>query len=205
MFARAPCAACRDHKTLARIYNGGSLFKTHEDCLMRAVPADMAVIEMSAAGGPEVLIPGRRPVPAPSAGEVLIRVDSAGVNGPDIMQRKGLYPPPPGASDLLGLEVAGEIVALGNGVSGWSVGDTVDGSHQRRRLRRILCRRCAPLPADPQRRIAARCRRLAGDLLHGVEQHLHGGRPPGRRDPARARRRRRHWHHGNPTRQGLWG
>ena len=92
---------------------------------MRAVPADMAVIEMSAAGGPEVLVPGRRPVPAPSAGEVLIRVEAAGVNGPDLMQRKGLYPPPPGASDLLGLEVAGEIVALGEGVDGWSVGDQV--------------------------------------------------------------------------------
>jgi putative PIG3 family NAD(P)H quinone oxidoreductase len=92
---------------------------------MRGLPGDMAVIEMSAAGGPDVLVPGRRPVPAPSAGEVLIRVEAAGVNGPDLMQRKGLYPPPPGASDLLGLEVAGEIVALGDGVTGWSVGDRV--------------------------------------------------------------------------------
>jgi putative PIG3 family NAD(P)H quinone oxidoreductase len=90
-----------------------------------AVPADMAVIEMSAAGGPEVLTPGRRPVPRPAAGEVLIRVEAAGVNGPDLMQRKGLYPAPPGASDLLGLEVAGVIVALGDGVAGWAKGDTV--------------------------------------------------------------------------------
>src|SRR3712207_5291858 len=101
---------------------------------MRAVPADMAVIEMSAAGGPEVLVPARRPVPSPSAGEVLIRVEAAGVNGPDLMQRKGLYPAPPGASDLLGLEVAGEIVALGDGVTGWSVGDTATGRWEERRV-----------------------------------------------------------------------
>jgi NADPH:quinone reductase len=92
---------------------------------MQAVPADMAVIEMSAAGGPEVLVLGRRPVPRPAAGEVLIRVAAAGVNGPDLMQRKGLYPAPPGASDLLGLEVSGEIVALGEGAGGWSVGEAV--------------------------------------------------------------------------------
>src|SRR5688572_12803392 len=92
---------------------------------MRSLPGDMAVIEMSAAGGTDVLVPGRRPVPVPSAGEVLIRVEAAGVNGPDLMQRKGLYPPPPGASDLLGLEAAGEIVALGDSVTGWSVGDRV--------------------------------------------------------------------------------
>ena len=92
---------------------------------MRAVPADMAVIEMSAAGGPEVLVPGRRSVPRAAQGEVLIRVEAVGVNGPDMMQRKGLYPPPPGASDLLGLEVAGEIVAVGDDVTSWSVGDKV--------------------------------------------------------------------------------
>ncbi|HEY7384045.1 MAG TPA: NAD(P)H-quinone oxidoreductase [Beijerinckiaceae bacterium] len=92
---------------------------------MRAVPADMAVVEMSAAGGPDVLMSGRRPVPQPQAGEVLIRVEAAGVNGPDLMQRRGLYPAPAGASDLLGLEVSGEIVGLGARVSQWSVGDTV--------------------------------------------------------------------------------
>ena len=92
---------------------------------MRTVPAEMAAIDMSAAGGPEVLAAVRRPVPQPASGEVLIRVAAAGVNGPDLMQRKGLYPAPPGASDLLGLEVAGEIVALGAGVTGWAVGDAV--------------------------------------------------------------------------------
>jgi NADPH:quinone reductase len=89
------------------------------------IPAAMAVVEMSSAGSPEVLIPGRRPVPRPAPGEVLLRVEAAGVNGPDLMQRKGLYPPPPGASDLLGLEVAGEIVALGDGATRWSVGEQV--------------------------------------------------------------------------------
>ena len=92
---------------------------------MRTVPAEMAAIDMSAAGGPEVLAAVRRPVPQPASGEVLIRVAAAGVNGPDLMQRKGLYPAPPGASDLLGLEVAGEIVALGAGVTGWTVADAV--------------------------------------------------------------------------------
>jgi NADPH2:quinone reductase len=86
---------------------------------------EMTVIEISQSGGPEVLVPARRPVPQPSPGQVLIRIASAGVNGPDIMQRQGRYAPPPGASDLPGLEVAGEVAALGTGVSRWAVGDRV--------------------------------------------------------------------------------
>jgi putative PIG3 family NAD(P)H quinone oxidoreductase len=93
--------------------------------MTQAVPPDMAIVEMSSAGRPEVLVPGRRAVPHPGSGEVLIRVEAAGVNGPDLMQRKGLYPPPPGASDILGLEVAGEIVAVGDGASRWSVSEQV--------------------------------------------------------------------------------
>jgi NADPH2:quinone reductase len=89
------------------------------------LPADMMVVEAAGAGGPEVLTQKRRSLPAPQPGEVLIEVAAAGVNGPDIMQRKGLYPAPKGASDLLGLEVAGKVVAVGEGVSGWSVGDHV--------------------------------------------------------------------------------
>jgi NADPH:quinone reductase len=92
---------------------------------MKAVPAEMAAVEMLSAGGPEVLKLGRRAVPAPGSGEVLIRVHAAGVNGPDIVQRKGLYPPPTGASDLLGLEVAGEVVTVGAGASRWQPGDLV--------------------------------------------------------------------------------
>jgi putative PIG3 family NAD(P)H quinone oxidoreductase len=82
----------------------------------------MKAVEISTAGGPEVLKPTERPVPQPAKGEVLIKVAAAGVNGPDIMQRKGLYPAPPGASDLPGLEISGEVVALGEGVSEWSLG-----------------------------------------------------------------------------------
>lgn len=89
------------------------------------LPATMKVIEMSGPGGPEVLRLADRPLPQTKAGEVLIRVAATGVNGPDLMQRKGLYPAPAGASDLLGLEVAGEIVALGEQVTRWSVGDKV--------------------------------------------------------------------------------
>ncbi|WP_245893393.1 NAD(P)H-quinone oxidoreductase [Devosia naphthalenivorans] len=89
------------------------------------LPNEMAVVEMRAPGGPEVLVLGRRQVPAPAAGEVLIEVAAAGVNGPDMMQRKGLYPPPAGASDLMGLEVSGIIVAVGAGVTAWAVGDSV--------------------------------------------------------------------------------
>jgi NADPH2:quinone reductase len=85
----------------------------------------MKAVEIASAGGPEALKPIERPVPRPVAGEVLIKVAAAGVNGPDIMQRKGLYPAPPGASDLPGLEVSGEIVVLGEGVQRWSPGDKV--------------------------------------------------------------------------------
>ena len=85
----------------------------------------MKAVEISAPGGPDVLKPTKRPVPQPQKNEVLIKVAAAGVNGPDIMQRKGLYPAPPGASDLPGLEVAGEVVAVGQAVSRWAVGDEV--------------------------------------------------------------------------------
>lgn len=89
---------------------------------MSALPDSMTVVEMTAPGGPEVLIPGTRPLPACGAGEVLIRVTAAGVNGPDMVQRRGHYPPPKGASDLLGLEVSGEVVACGDGVTQWRPG-----------------------------------------------------------------------------------
>jgi putative PIG3 family NAD(P)H quinone oxidoreductase len=85
----------------------------------------MAVVEIAAPGGPEQLKPALRPVPQPGVGEVLVRVAASGVNRPDIMQRQGRYPPPPGASDLPGMEIAGEIVALGPQVSGLSVGDKI--------------------------------------------------------------------------------
>jgi NADPH:quinone reductase len=90
-----------------------------------SVPLEMTVIEIAAPGGPEQLKVARRPVPQPGDEEVLVRVAAAGVNRPDVMQRQGRYPPPAGASDLPGLEIAGEIVALGPKVSGLSIGDKV--------------------------------------------------------------------------------
>jgi len=85
----------------------------------------MRAIEISAPGGPEVLRVTQRPVPTPAASEVLIEVAAAGVNRPDLLQRKGGYPPPPGASDIPGLEVAGTIVAAGAGANTWKTGDRV--------------------------------------------------------------------------------
>jgi NADPH2:quinone reductase len=85
----------------------------------------MRVVEISQPGGPDVLRPAIRPVPEPLAGEILIRIHAAGVNRPDALQRAGAYDPPPGASDLPGLECAGEVAAVGPGGSKWSVGDRV--------------------------------------------------------------------------------
>jgi NADPH2:quinone reductase len=85
----------------------------------------MLAIRIAAPGGPDVLTPGREPVPQPGPGDVLIRVAAAGVNGPDLAQRRGHYAPPPDASPLPGLEVAGEIVAMGADVTGMTIGDRV--------------------------------------------------------------------------------
>lgn len=90
-----------------------------------AIPETMTAVEITTPGGPEVLKPTTRPTPKPADGEVLIKVAAAGINRPDVLQRMGVYPPPPGASDLPGLEVAGTIAAVGAGVTGWKPGDTV--------------------------------------------------------------------------------
>ncbi|WP_315783595.1 NAD(P)H-quinone oxidoreductase [Bradyrhizobium sp. SZCCHNPS1003] len=92
---------------------------------MEQLPTQMTVVAISQPGGPEVLKPETRPVPKPGPGEILIKVKAAGVNRPDVAQRSGSYPPPPGASDLPGLEVAGEVVALGEGAVRHKLGDTV--------------------------------------------------------------------------------
>ena len=89
------------------------------------LPAQMTAMAISEPGGPLVLKPEKRDLPQLGQGEILIRVKAAGVNRPDIQQRKGLYPPPPGASDLPGLEAAGEVAALGEGVHRWQLGDQV--------------------------------------------------------------------------------
>jgi putative PIG3 family NAD(P)H quinone oxidoreductase len=89
------------------------------------LPTAMSAIEIVRPGGPEVLTPTTRPVPKPGAGELLVAVEAAGVNRPDILQRQGGYAPPPGASDIPGLEIAGRIAALGAGAGAWRVGDKV--------------------------------------------------------------------------------
>src|SRR5687768_7396822 len=85
----------------------------------------MRAIEISAPGGPDVLRLVERPVPEPAQGEILVRVAAAGVNRPDLLQREGKYPPPPGVSDLPGLEIAGHVEAVGPGVNAFARGDRV--------------------------------------------------------------------------------
>ncbi len=92
---------------------------------MSQIPDTMRFIEVPHPGGPEQMRISQTATPRPGVGEVLIRVQAAGVNRPDIQQRKGAYPPPPGASPILGLEAAGEIVARGVGVTEFAVGDRV--------------------------------------------------------------------------------
>jgi NADPH2:quinone reductase len=92
---------------------------------MTSLPPEMTIIAHGAGGGPEVLVPARAPLPVPKSDEVLIRVMVAGVNRPDVQQRSGSYPPPPGASPVIGLECAGEVVATGAAVARYKVGDRV--------------------------------------------------------------------------------
>lgn len=92
---------------------------------MEKLPAQMTVVAISKPGGPEVLVPETRPVPQVQPDEILIKVKAAGVNRPDVAQRAGFYPPPPGANDLPGLEVSGEVVALGSNARKHKLGDRV--------------------------------------------------------------------------------
>ena len=122
------------------------------------LPQQMQAVEISAPGGPEVLRLTVRPLPQCRPDEVLIKVRAAGVNGPDLVQRKGLYPPPAGASDLLGLEVAGAIVAAGNQVERWSIGDAVTaltngGGYAE--YCAVDARHCLPIPGNMALRDAA--------------------------------------------------
>jgi len=93
--------------------------------MLANIPATQTVIEIKAPGGPEVLVPATRPVPEPKDGEVLICIAAAGVNRADCLQRMGLYPMPPGAPDIPGLECSGTVVKLGDGAAAWRVGDQV--------------------------------------------------------------------------------
>ncbi|MEQ1714535.1 MAG: NAD(P)H-quinone oxidoreductase [Hyphomicrobium sp.] len=93
--------------------------------MSKPVPATMTAVEIRGKGGPEVLVAATLPTPGLAAGQILIEVAAAGVNRPDVMQRQGSYPPPPGHSALPGLEVAGVVAMVGEGVSRWKIGDTV--------------------------------------------------------------------------------
>lgn len=92
---------------------------------MSSIPATMTAIGITSPGGPEVLAPQERLVPAPGEGEILVKVAAAGVNRPDVAQREGAYPPPPGVTDIPGLEIAGVVAACGAGTSRWKPGDQV--------------------------------------------------------------------------------
>jgi NADPH2:quinone reductase len=92
---------------------------------MEKLPVQMTVVAISKPGGPDVLVPETRPVPKPGPNELLIKVEAAGVNRPDVSQRAGSYPPPPGASDLPGLEISGEVVAVGANAKKHKIGDKV--------------------------------------------------------------------------------
>jgi putative PIG3 family NAD(P)H quinone oxidoreductase len=89
------------------------------------LPTSMSCIAIREPGGPEVLVPQQQPMPSPAEGEILVKVMAAGVNRPDVLQRKGLYPPPKGTSEIPGLEIAGEVVAIGRNVTRWKQGEKV--------------------------------------------------------------------------------
>lgn len=114
------------------------------------LPESMTCVEISQPGGPEVLRPVTRPAPRPNKGQVVVKVEAAGINRPDVLQRQGAYPAPPGASDLPGLEVAGTIAALGDSVTGWAIGDAVcalaaGGGYAQ--YVAVDARHCLPIPA----------------------------------------------------------
>ncbi|MGR9073590.1 MAG: NAD(P)H-quinone oxidoreductase [Gammaproteobacteria bacterium] len=148
----------------------------------------MKACEISTPGEPAVLKLTTRPLPSPAAGEVLVKVMAAGVNRPDVMQRKGLYPPPPGASDIPGLEIAGTIVGLGSSVTEHAVGDNIcalvpGGGYAEYCL--ASAKLCLPIPQDMTLRQSAALPETfftvwsnvfdRGRLVNGETLLLHGG------------------------------
>jgi NADPH:quinone reductase len=155
---------------------------------MDKLPALMTVIEISTPGGPEVLVAAHRPLPVPGKGEVLLKVAYAGVNRPDVIQRKGLYPAPPGASDLPGLEVSGTVVAVGDDVDANIIGTRYcalvsGGGYAEYCLARMDV--CLPVPADMEMAEAAALPETLFTVWHNVFQRglavpgenilIHGG------------------------------
>ena len=169
---------------------------------MAALPAHMTAIGIKAPGGPDMLVAEQRAVPEPGDGEILVKVEAAGVNRPDVMQRQGSYPPPPGAPDIPGLEIAGEIVALGPGVKRWKIGDrvmalVVGGGY----AEYCLAHESHALPLSGLSMIeAAAVPETFFTVWHNMFER---GALEKRRNAAGARRLLRHRHHRDPTRQGV--
>ncbi len=165
-------------------------------------PAEMKVVEIAAPGGPEQLKPATRPMPQPGEGEVLVRVEAAGVNRPDVMQRQGRYPPPPGASDLPGMEIAGEIVALGPKVSGLSSATRLPRLLPGRRLCRLRDR-SGSLGACPCRQDSSmvEAAALPETFLTVWTNLFERGGCKVRRRGAHSWRHQRHRHHRDPARE----
>ena len=152
------------------------------------IPNMMRAIAVTEPGGPEVMVVGEQPVPQLNGGELLVKVAAAGVNRADCMQRRGDYPPPPGASEILGLEVSGTVAALGEGVSGWQVGDPVcallaGGGYAE--YCAVPAPQCRPVPAGVDLVDAAALPEVAltvwtnvferGGLMPGETLLVHGG------------------------------
>jgi NADPH2:quinone reductase len=157
---------------------------------MSSIPERMLAIEIARPGGPDVLRLAQRPMPRPGAGEVLVRVGAAGVNRPDVMQREGKYPPPPGASDIPGLEISGTIVEVGPAPAGgrWKIGDEVcalvaGGGYAEYVAAPAV--QCLPIPAGTSMAAAAAIPEAfftvwtnlfqRGHLLAGEHTLIHGG------------------------------
>ena len=165
---------------------------------MEKLPSQMTVIGISKPGGPEVLLPETRAVPQPGPDEILIKVMAAGVNRPDVAQRMGHYPPPPGASDLPGLEVAGEVVAVGNNAKKHKLGDKVMSLVAGGGYAQYCIAQDAQAMAVPPSLTMRGSRRHAGNADDGLAQCVRARRAQARRDPAGPWRLVRHRHHGDP-------
>ena len=162
-------------------------------------PSTMRAVAIERPGGPDVLQVVERPRPVPGAGEVLIRVQAAGVNRPDVLQRKGAYAPPPGVSDLPGLEVAGTVEGGDLDGSGWTRGDRVCALVAGGGYARVV--RCSrrTVPSGPARPVVCRGGGAARNVLHGLEQCVRSGAAGSRRVVAGPGRHQRHRRGGDPA------
>ena len=167
------------------------------------LPKTMTAIDAREPGGPEVLTPGERPVPEPGPGEVLIEVAAAGINRPDVLQRQGLYPPPKGASDILGLEVAGKVVALGAGASAIQLGRSASAPSSTAAATPSTAwrRKDSTLPV-PQGLSVVEAPRLPETVFTVWHNVFERGAPQARRMAARAWRCERHRHDRDPDGDG---